>query len=58
MNSDAIRACEATFDAESDSISCLFFDRRLQSIEWLVSGARIGSLLGVAVEFIFVRVFF
>ena len=58
MNSNAIGAHTATFDAESDSTLGLFGDRLHPMIERLDSGVRIGISLDVAVEFIFEWVFF
>jgi hypothetical protein len=58
MNSDAIRADEATFDADFGSTIGLIVARLHPLIGWLDSGAPIGILLGVAVEFIFEWVFF
>ena len=55
---DAIRACDATFDAESDSTPDLFGDRIHPIIERVDSGVRIDILLDVAVLFIFEWVFF
>ena len=55
---NAIGASEATFDAESGSTIGLIVARLHPLIGWLDSGAPIGILLGVAVEFIFEWVFF